>query len=66
MVRGDDMKVVRKTPRGEKTRVVTLRLPETLMKKIDRISEKESISRQNLLAQLIEGAIKDKTITIIA
>jgi len=60
------MKVVRKTPRGEKTRVVTLRLPETLMKKIDRISEKESISRQNLLAQLIEGAIKDKTITIIA
>ena len=58
------MKIVHKVNRGEKTRVVTLRLPDALMKEIDQIVKKEGLSRQALVAAILRGALADKALKI--
>ena len=58
------MKIIRKTIRGEKTRVVTLRLPESIMKNIDRLVEREGISRQGLISAILQVALKDQKLEI--
>ena len=60
------MKIIGKPTRGAKTRVVTLRLPEDLMKEIDRAVERSGISRQSLVTRMLRHAIDDKKLVIKA
>jgi len=45
-------------------RSVTLRIAETIMQEVDRISNKENVSRQKLIECIIEAAIKDKNFVV--
>jgi len=60
------MRIVQKSPKGEKTRVVTLRLPESLMKEIDKAVEKSGVSRQRIVTLMLRHALDDKNLVIEA
>lgn len=40
---------------------ITFRLPEALLEKLAKLAEKNEISRQKLVAAILEQAIKDKS-----
>jgi|GEM_PF-2338705 len=51
------MKVVK--PAEKKFRSVTLRLPEKIMERVDRIAEKNKVSRQELIAAILRQVLDD-------
>lgn len=52
------MKVVKK--KTDQKRVVTLRLPEMIMQRIDKFVEKNRLSRQALVAAILKQVVNDK------
>ena len=52
------MKVVKE--KTEQKSVVTLRLPEVVMQKVDSIAEKNRLSRQALVAAILKQVVDDK------
>ena len=52
------MKVVKEEK--EKLRSVTLRIAETIMEKVDKVSEENSVSRQQLIAAILKQVLNDK------
>lgn len=53
------MKIIKKTDE-DKLQAITFRLPETLLEKLTVLAEKNEISRQKLVAAILDQAIRDK------
>lgn len=56
------MKVIKK--KGAKTRNVTLRINEDVMKEVDKYSKNNGISRQKLIEAVLEKAFSDKNFVL--
>ncbi len=53
-----------KRSKSTTTRSVTLRIDENVMKKIDSIADKESISRQKLIETILKTVVNDKNFVL--
>lgn len=51
---------IKKIKTKKEYRSVTLRIDETLMKRIDEITEKEEVSRQKLITSILRQVLDDK------
>lgn len=54
------MKIIKRKPKDE-TIAITFRLPETLLEKLASLAKKNTISRQKLVAAILQQAIEDKS-----
>jgi len=52
------MKVVKKT--DKKYRTLTLRIDENIMRQVDKLAEKNEVSRQKLVQAILEKAMNDQ------
>lgn len=53
------MKIIKKTDE-DRLQAITFRLPEGLLEKLAALAEKNDISRQKLVAAILDQAIRDK------
>lgn len=51
------MKVVK--PAEKKFRSVTLRIPEDIMKRVDKVADSNDVSRQELIAAILKQVLND-------
>jgi len=58
------MKIVKRSYSGDELSTVTVRIPKPIMQKLDRLSKKEKVTRQSLIAAILESALADKNLTI--
>jgi|LakMenEpi03Aug12_release.lakeMendotaPanAssembly.Ray.scaffolds.fasta_scaffold5895019_1 metal-responsive CopG/Arc/MetJ family transcriptional regulator len=52
------MKIVK--AEKEKHRTVTLRIPKAVMEKVDKVAEKNTVSRQLLITAILKQVLEDK------
>jgi predicted DNA binding CopG/RHH family protein len=56
------MKVVKENK--EKQRTVTLRIPEAIMVQLDKVADKNKVSRQSLISSVLKQVLNDKTFVL--
>ena len=54
------MKIIKKSDE-DKLQAITFRLPESLLEKLAVLADKNDISRQKLVAAILQKAIEDKS-----
>ena len=60
------MKIIKKDGVGEaQIRTITLRLSEKILNEIDRVSNKNDISRQKLIESILAQVLADKNFELI-